>query len=163
MAEVTDTKDHQQNGQLQALEQEWLLSKAKAAPATEDQAWSELGRCLTLCAPSGMKDDERETWLMTAYAEIRAIPAEPFLIAAAKARRICDHPAKIIPAIIRESQEFAESLLRVERTKRAQYENASAPRLQRHAEPDREPEEMDPKTAEILAGLKAKATTARAA
>lgn len=137
-AETMESQDQSQKARLQALKQDWQASAAKARPATEDQMFSELGRCLTLCAPSGMSQDERTTWLLAALAEVSAIPAEPFFAASAKARTTCDHPAKIVPAIIRASQEWADSLIRVEKTKRAQFQNANAPRLKN------KPIELDP-------------------
>mgnify|MGYP006974188397 CR=1 FL=1 len=97
-----------------------------------------------------MSQDERETWLVTAYMEINTIPAKPFLHATAKARQQCDHPAKIVPAIIRESKEWADNLRNVERTKRKLYENANAPRLKQQ-----ETEMPDEDRAEIAAMLKA--------
>ena len=93
---------------------------------------------------------------MVAYTEIRQIPAGPFLSAAAKARTVCDHPAKIIPAIIRGSQEWSDNLLRVERTKRAQYENATAPSLKQQAEvmPDEDREAVAALLRETQAALR---------
>ena len=150
-------QDQSQKARLQALKQDWQVSAAKARPATEDQMFSELGRCLTLCAPSGMSRDERETWLLAALAEVSGIPAEPFFAASAKARTTCDHPAKIVPAIIRASQEWADSLIRVEKIKRAQYQNANAPRLKRQevVMPDDERSEVAEMLKETTSALRA--------
>lgn len=81
-------------------------------PLDMDTALEELGRCLTLCAPSGMGSDERRTWLVAAWAEIKDIPIGPFLSACNTARKICDHPAKIVPTIIRDSQELTAVIRR---------------------------------------------------
>lgn len=145
-----------QSAQSNALRLSWQTAREAAAPADQDTAFNELGRCLTLCAPSGMSEDERTTWLATAYAEICHIPAKPFLSATAKARQQCDHPAKIIPTIIRESKEWADSLLSVERTKRKQYENANAPKLghQDYEMPDDERDEIAELLKQTTASLK---------
>lgn len=81
-------------------------------PLDMDTALEELGRCLTLCAPSGMGSDERRTWLVAAWAEIKDIPLGPFLSACNAARKTCDHPSKIVPTIIRDSQELTAAIRR---------------------------------------------------
>ncbi|MEW4469022.1 hypothetical protein AB1K62_14440 [Parasphingorhabdus sp. JC815] len=100
-----------------------------------------------------MSRDERETWLLAALAEVCHIPAEPFFAASAKARTTCDHPAKIVPTIIRASQEWADSLIRVEKIKRAQFQNANAPKLTRQEIVQDESERSE--IAKILAEAKA--------
>lgn len=90
----------------------------------------ELGQCLTLCAPVGMRDDERANWLTIAYSRVSDIPAAQLSMACAAAMDNCDHPAKIVPFIVKHSQEMTDLLHKIERGKRRQYENINAPRLQ---------------------------------
>ncbi len=82
---------------------ELAAAAAQWGPMPVDEAMTELGRCLTLCAPSGMTQDDRIEWLTVALGEIGEIPAFAFARACAAARQTCDHPAKIVPAIVREA------------------------------------------------------------
>lgn len=59
-----------------------------------------------------MGSDERRTWLVAAWAEIKDIPIGPFLSACNTARKTCDHPSKIVPTIIRDSQELTAAIRR---------------------------------------------------
>jgi hypothetical protein len=68
-------------------------------PATPEQAALNLSRCLTLSAPTGMSLDDRTEWLMVASDMIGHIPASLLEEACKHAGKVCDHPAKIIPAI----------------------------------------------------------------
>jgi len=132
-----------------------------AQPLDQDTAFNELGRCLTLCAPSGMSEDERTTWLATAYAEIADIPVGAFLKATAKARTICDHPSKIIPTILRESEEFAGDLRTISGAKQVEtipHEN----RLRGPVERTAKPQPIGGETSRILKELNTKAKGERA-
>lgn len=63
---------------------------------------AELQGCLSLCCPAGMGEAEREDWLSVAMSELLRPPLVPnayFQDACAHARRVCDHPSKIVPAI----------------------------------------------------------------
>lgn len=113
----------------------------------------QLGRCLTLCAPSGMSEDERTLWLAAAWAEVADIPEAAFLDATAKARKTVEHPAKLVPAIIRESQDYADLLRKRLAREEAQWANRNAPRLVNQKTP--EPWEQD---REEVAGMMAKLT-----
>ena len=75
-------------------------AKARLAPASRQTIVVELSRCLTLCAPSGLTQDDREEWVSVAMPEVMEIPEDIFLEGCALARKKCDHPAKIIPAIV---------------------------------------------------------------
>lgn len=109
---------------------EW---EEKLRPASKGQIASELLRCLTLVAPTGMTQADREEWLMVALPEVAGIPASVFEDACQNARRTCDHPAKIIAAIIGHkpphyrSTSFMQSRLSQARAKLA---NINAPRLE---------------------------------
>lgn len=94
----------------------------------------QLLRCLTLTAPSGMTQADREEWLAVAMPEVGHIPGSIFLDACAHARRTCDHPAKIIPAICgyEPDREFlTESAWRRRlASARAQLANLDAPKIE---------------------------------
>ena len=57
-----------------------------------------------------MSSDERAVWLTAAWAEVSEIPSAAFLDACRQARRGIDHPAKLIPYIVRESEEYGRLL-----------------------------------------------------
>ena len=80
-----------------------------------------------------MTDAERETWIFGAVEQIEGenIPAKPFFDSVFKARSICDHPMKAMKAITQSNMEWSANLRRTEKMKRALYENANAPRLER--------------------------------
>lgn len=59
-----------------------------------------LSRCLALCAPSGQSMEDRTEWLLIAIDDVGHYPAEILTAACSHARRTCDHPAKLIPAIV---------------------------------------------------------------
>lgn len=123
----------------------------------------ELTRCLTLCAPSGMSSDERAVWLATAWAEVSHIPAGTFEGACAAARKIVDHPSKIVPAIIKESAFMTDLFIRRRNEEEAAWRNRNAPRLT-VAEPDPDPfaadrEEVSAMMADLVATLKGQAAT----
>jgi hypothetical protein len=63
---------------------------------------AELQGCLSLCCPAGMGEDERADWLTVAMSELMRPPSVPssyFQRACAHARRVADHPSKVVPAI----------------------------------------------------------------
>lgn len=74
-------------------------------PATRDDFRRELTACLALVAPVGMSEDARTEWLKVAWGSLNGIPADLLTRGCAAARRSCDHPAKIVPAIIAEIDE----------------------------------------------------------
>lgn len=92
-----------------------------------------------------MSNDERKIWLMAAWAVVRDIPAEPFRSACARAQRIVEHPAKLVPTIIRESQELADIYRRRLAREEAAWANRNAPRLASPGKSARRPDE----TAEV--------------
>ena len=75
--------------------------EAKLAPRSLEEIMAALSRCLTLTAPTGMSQDDRLEWLMVAAPELADLPSMIFDDACAHARKTCDHPAKIIPAILK--------------------------------------------------------------
>lgn len=69
-------------------------------PATREQFAVELTACLALVAPVGMTEESRREWLSVAWAELKHLPADILSAGCSEARKTCDHPAKIVPAII---------------------------------------------------------------
>lgn len=84
-----------------SLHREISELEAKLAPRSLEEIIAALSRCLTLTAPSGMTQDDRNEWLMVAAPELADLPGMLFDDACAHARKTCDHPAKIIPAILK--------------------------------------------------------------
>jgi hypothetical protein len=79
------------------------------------------------------------------------MPAAAFLDACAAARKIVEHPARLIPTIIRESEPLAGQLRRRLAREEAEWANRHAPRL---AAPPENPEPDDrPEIAEMMRGL----------
>ncbi|QUT07937.1 hypothetical protein KFK14_11415 [Sphingobium phenoxybenzoativorans] len=110
---------------------------AKLGPPPQAHALGELTRCLVLTVPSGMNAEDRKAWLRVALAEVRDIPAYMFDEACAAARKVADHPAKIIPEICKYRHPFLSKGMLEGRLSaaRAQLENLDAPRLA-SADPD---------------------------
>jgi hypothetical protein len=104
-------------------------ARASAAPMGRKEAMWELTRCLILCAPSGMSETERGDWLAVAWGEVSDLPAAAFADACSSARKTVDHPAKLLPAIMREAEVYAKFLKRRLAREEARWANQNAPRL----------------------------------
>lgn len=109
-------------------------------PATPTRAIQELGHCLALVAPTGMSSDDRTEWLRAAQVTLCDIPADLLQRGCEAARRVCDHPSKVVPAILSEIKMAME--LRQARRPVTHEEREAQPRLPN-------PEYVDP--AEISA------------
>lgn len=106
---------------------------------------AELSRCLRLTAPAGMSDIERREWLVVALPEVEFIPSVEFFPACSHARKVADHPSKIIPAIHAYKPEFyaRADFYRARLNDMRQREaNINAKRLEHRSEP-KEPEMHD--------------------
>jgi hypothetical protein len=103
----------------------------KLEAATQDDFRRELTACLVLCAPSGMSGDDRKEWLRVAWATLRDIPADLLAIGCAAARKEADHPAKIVPAIMRE----VDAMWQRRRARRATTATEWDERLQQDTRP----------------------------
>lgn len=90
---------------------------------------TQLTTALALCAPTGMNPDDRTEWLKAARMTVGHLPADLLTAACRHVRETCDHPAKIVPAIIA----FAEAEY-AERERALRIANAQASR--RPAEPE---------------------------
>lgn len=86
-----------------------------------------------------MSEADRIEWLKVAVETIGDIPQDLLEMACRKAKRICDHPAKIVPFICKETEELVVFRKRQAAHAKAQRENAANPRLakQPEQEPDR--------------------------
>lgn len=58
-----------------------------------------LASALALCVPSGFSEDDRALWLKVATETVKDIPAAILRQAIIEARKVCDHPSKIVPFI----------------------------------------------------------------
>jgi hypothetical protein len=53
-----------------------------------------------------MTEEARSDWFAVAWETLKDIPPDILAIGAKKARQKCDHPSKIVPAIIAETKEM---------------------------------------------------------
>lgn len=143
-----------------SLEQEIAELEARLAPRSLDEIMAVLSRCLTLTAPSGMTQDDRLEWLTIAAPELANLPGMVFDDACAHARRTCDHPAKIIPAILKfEPAHYWSGSDHVRKRladARAKLANLNAPRLEQKDD-DTEKHDVGSGMKELLRDLMAKA------
>ena len=77
-------------------------AEARLVPCGAKTGTAELAATLTLCAPTGMTQAERRDWINVARRELAGIPADLMERGCSHARKVADHPAKIIPAIFKE-------------------------------------------------------------
>lgn len=76
-------------------------AEAKLAPASTADFRTQLTACLTLVAPTGMTPEDRQEWLRAAWGTLKDIPPDLLEAGCERARETCDHPSKIVPAIIK--------------------------------------------------------------
>jgi len=74
-------------------------------PASLPEFITALTPCLQLCAPVGMTVEDRDTWFDAAYMAVGHLPPDVLRAAALRAMQTADHPSKIVPAIIRETEQ----------------------------------------------------------
>jgi hypothetical protein len=77
----------------------------RLAPADTDTFRNELTACLTLVAPVGMNEEARRDWLAVAWGTLRHLPSDVLSRGCRIARETCDHPSKIVPAILDATRE----------------------------------------------------------
>lgn len=80
----------------------WQDPRTALRPATTDDFRRELTACLSLVGAAGMSEDDRREWMIAARGTLRDIPADLLERGCQAARRTCDHPSKIVPAILAE-------------------------------------------------------------
>jgi hypothetical protein len=107
--------------------QPWADPDQALRPAAAEDFLRELSSCLALTAATGMSDQARTEWLITARATLTGIPADLLARGARVARSYCDHPSKIVPTIMREIETSWEN-----RRKSFRREPSSEPK---HEEP----------------------------
>lgn len=140
-----------------SLEAEIAELEAKLAPRSLEEIMAALSRCLTLTAPTGMTAEDRTEWLTIAAPELADLPSMIFDDACAHARRTCDHPAKIIPAILKfEPPHYASATFAQKRLAdaKARLANIDAPRLQQQDNPE-ERQQLAASMGELLKELRA--------
>lgn len=142
-----------------SLEAEVSALQAKLSPRPMDEIMAALSRCLTLTAPSGMSQEDRLEWLTVAAMELTTVPSVIFDDACAEARRTCDHPSKIVPAIIGYKPPIwlSEGFLRA-RLHEAQrkLENVNAPRIEQQQDDEEDRRGVATSMGELLKEMQAK-------
>lgn len=78
-------------------------------PATNEHFRNELAACLTLVAPVGMSEEARRDWFAVAWKTVGHLPPDLLSMGCEAARKSCDHPAKIVPAIIAATEAWMEA------------------------------------------------------
>lgn len=73
--------------------------------ATSEEFAAELTACLALVVPVGMTEEGRREWLSVAWKTLGHLPPDLLSRGAEVARKKCDHPSKIVPTIIAETEE----------------------------------------------------------
>lgn len=87
---------------------EQRLPSLDLRPASNEVFRNELTACLILVAPVGMTEDSRREWLAVAWETLRHLPPDMLARGCETARETCDHPSKIVPAIIAETKDWWE-------------------------------------------------------
>lgn len=116
---------------LALLQAKWEDANQRAQPCPSPEFMQIVGRNLTLCSPSGMTENDRNEWLKVALGAIGDIPKDLLVTACAKAMRACDHPAKIVPFICKETDETVQHRRQHLARCQAEIENYGRPRLER--------------------------------
>lgn len=78
------------------------LHRAGLVPAEPADFIAILTPCLQLVAPVGMTEEDRDTWFEAATVALADVPADLLRRGAQHAMHHADHPAKILPCIMRE-------------------------------------------------------------
>lgn len=94
-------------------------------PASPERFRDELAGCLALTAPVGMAEEARAEWLAVAWATVGHLPDDLLTEGCVHARKVADHPSKIVPAIIAKTDERLAERRRVE----ASIRDTNTPRL----------------------------------
>ncbi|MFC0204714.1 hypothetical protein [Novosphingobium soli] len=73
---------------------------------TEIEMSAMLSASLALVKPAGMTEKEAQDWLDAAYDALSHLPLYIFRDGVRSARLTCDHPAKVVPAVIAATREL---------------------------------------------------------
>lgn len=84
-------------------------SLERLQPASPEMFRDELTSCLILVAPVGMTEEAKREWLAVAWQTLNDFPADMLAAGCQKARETCDHPSKIVPAIVAETADWLAS------------------------------------------------------
>lgn len=84
---------------------EQRLRSSGLVPATNEEFRNELTACLVLVAPVGMTEEAKREWLAVAWGTLKHLPADLLTRGCRVARQTCDHPSKIVPAILKETEQ----------------------------------------------------------
>jgi hypothetical protein len=74
-------------------------------PATREEFAVHLTACLALVAPAGMAEESRREWLRVAWETVGHLPSDALEEGCRVARMTCDHPSKIVPAILSSTEQ----------------------------------------------------------
>lgn len=108
---TTDQPSQQPTHSLQTWNEPTAIAlvKKRLEPATREQLVRSLSCALILVAPAGFSEGDRKAWLAAAAVTLEGIPADLLDRGLTVARKTCDHPARIIPAIMAEIEEAWEA------------------------------------------------------
>jgi hypothetical protein len=81
----------------------------RLTPASNVEFRNELTACLALTAPAGMTEEGRGEWLAVAWETLKHLPPDLLAMGCRKARETCDHPSKIVPAIVEATKDSCAS------------------------------------------------------
>jgi hypothetical protein len=114
-------------------------------PASSEQFAVELTACLALVVPVGMTEEARREWLSVAWTTLKHLPSDLLARGCHAARQTCDHPSKIVPAILDATRESIEARKRIGRS-----DYAALPAPCRKSVMDRRGEPMSDEDTETL-------------
>lgn len=109
---------------------------------------NELTACLSLVAPAGMTEEARRDWLAVAWDTLKHLPPEILQSGCRIARKTCDHPSKIVPAIV----EATRDQLRLHREHSSDLLAIAGPQLRKNVM-DRRGEPMSEEDTAELNGI----------
>jgi hypothetical protein len=84
-------------------------SSVQLQPASPEEFRNELTACLALVAPVGMTEESRREWLAVAWDTLGHLPADILASGCRSARESCDHPSKIVPAVIEATKDWMQT------------------------------------------------------
>lgn len=145
----------EQQARSQQLWNAWETAQQRAQPLPTEEAIGQLHRCLALCAPVGMNQEERAEFIAAALDELGDMPGYLFRDACQMARLRVDHPSKLVPFIFKETEENWAAELKIAANAKAAWENLNAPRLERRKrEPvPEQPDDEQREVAEMMSKL----------
>lgn len=115
-------------------------------PATSLEFRRELTACLALVGAVGMDEAGRKEWLTVAWGTLKDMPSDLLERGCAHARLVCDHPSKLVPAIMEEVRKTWEW------RKQASHPHPSAPQIEA-PKPENRPHEKLSDSEEVNALL----------